>query len=377
MPEDLESQWYAWGQRHSLRACASGGIFPNVYIRGAGDKVEFSWGNANFSGYPNNLYFTVPSGTTLLSRNYVSPVLKDFVSAATRELSLKNSVSERINALETTISSIECSDEKYIEWMIPAVCEQHIKFSELLALIKERMPDMEFSSGIPAPVLMFGSCSPNIQRIDIDKILNGIQITSAKDEFGDYASSIPFLSGEQPYMSGYSAAEDFLEKYPHGGDFIDIESILEHFSIKTMQENFLDGTIRGIALTGNKLAPTVSVNINNSHNRSDTGRRYTLAHEFCHLLHDRQYVSEVGIVSGPWAPMRVEQRADAFAAMLLMPIEYIKHLKGRTIEFADVQETATQLCVGKSALIEHLHNLGFMSMPERDALREQNSGRAA
>ena len=48
-----------------------------------------------------------------------------------------------------------------------------------------------------------------------------------------------------------------------------------------------------------------------------TRRRFTLAHELCHLIHDRGYGARLAIASGPWAPADVEQRANAFAAMLL------------------------------------------------------------
>ena len=48
-------------------------------------------------------------------------------------------------------------------------------------------------------------------------------------------------------------------------------------------------------------------------------RRFTLAHELCHLLVDRDKGARLAIVSGPWAPLDVERRANAFAAALLMP----------------------------------------------------------
>ena len=44
-----------------------------------------------------------------------------------------------------------------------------------------------------------------------------------------------------------------------------------------------------------------------------------IGHELCHLLHDRSFGSRLVIVSGPWAPRAIEQRANAFAAWLLMP----------------------------------------------------------
>jgi Zn-dependent peptidase ImmA (M78 family) len=86
-----------------------------------------------------------------------------------------------------------------------------------------------------------------------------------------------------------------------------------------------------------------------------------------------QYGREVGVVSGPWAPQRVEQRASAFVAMLLMPASRIENMidPDRDIEFDVVRDMAQTLRVGKTALIEHLHNIGAMTMLKRDAMREQ------
>lgn len=63
----------------------------------------------------------------------------------------------------------------------------------------------------------------------------------------------------------------------------------------------------------------ILVNLRNSANAHTFGRRFTLAHEFCHLLFDRDVGAHLAIASGPWAPHDVERRANAFAAMFLMP----------------------------------------------------------
>lgn len=52
---------------------------------------------------------------------------------------------------------------------------------------------------------------------------------------------------------------------------------------------------------------------------SPYAKRFSLAHEICHLLLDREYGDELAIASGPWAPVAIEQRANAFAAAFLMP----------------------------------------------------------
>ena len=128
-----------------------------------------------------------------------------------------------------------------------------------------------------------------------------------------------------------------------------------------------DGNLRGVALAGHNLAPLILVNQNSTYNRSDTGKRYTMAHELCHLLHDRQYGREVGIASGNWAPQYIEKRANAFAGMLLMPPELVDQYLSQygdefewTIEI--FESLKASLRVGPRALMEHLHNQGYIDL---------------
>ena len=47
----------------------------------------------------------------------------------------------------------------------------------------------------------------------------------------------------------------------------------------------------------------------------------TLAHELCHLLFDRSSAVPLSVLSGTWAPPRLERVANAFAAELLIPLK--------------------------------------------------------
>ena len=81
--------------------------------------------------------------------------------------------------------------------------------------------------------------------------------------------------------------------------------------------------------------------LNVDHPTYDTysGRRFTLAHELCHLLYDRSYGWQLAIASGPWAPRDLERRANAFAK------------------------------TSPTATIEHLGNLGFLDEADRQRIR--------
>ena len=97
----------------------------------------------------------------------------------------------------------------------------------------------------------------------------------------------------------------------------------------------------------------------------------TLAHELCHLLYDLEDDGRVGVVSNPWAPQAMERRANAFAAMLLMPREALRSVlprEPRDWSIDGLREAMATLGVGKSALTWHMYNLGLITSPsEREA----------
>ncbi len=101
------------------------------------------------------------------------------------------------------------------------------------------------------------------------------------------------------------------------------------------------------------------------------GVRFTLAHELCHILFDREKARSFVHASTPWAEPAVEQRANAFAAMLLMPLDRIdldqspKDIEALRLK---VNKLTKQLEVGRTALIHHLANLDEISASARELL---------
>jgi Zn-dependent peptidase ImmA (M78 family) len=77
--------------------------------------------------------------------------------------------------------------------------------------------------------------------------------------------------------------------------------------------------IDAVAVWGPRRGPSVLVNDEGAHNQSAGGRNATLAHEIDHLLIDRDGGLPLAEVVGGHVPVRLEQRARAFAAELLVP----------------------------------------------------------
>ncbi len=78
--------------------------------------------------------------------------------------------------------------------------------------------------------------------------------------------------------------------------------------------------IDAAAVWGVRRGPCILLNRNGSSRAStDNGYRTTLTHEICHLLVDRKRALPVAEVLGGQVARRAEQRANAFAAELLLP----------------------------------------------------------
>ena len=132
----------------------------------------------------------------------------------------------------------------------------------------------------------------------------------------------------------------------------------------------MNATIDGMAAFSPGMAPLVGVNLTGRFSSTPWGRRMTLAHELCHLLYDLSEDHKVGIVSSSWAPDLLEKRANAFAAMLMMPQEALKaSLPPNPHQWTaeDLGDAMRKLGVGRTALMNHLHNLGFIGYSEKEA----------
>ncbi|MBF0399791.1 MAG: ImmA/IrrE family metallo-endopeptidase [Magnetococcales bacterium] len=124
-----------------------------------------------------------------------------------------------------------------------------------------------------------------------------------------------------------------------------------------------------VEFAGHSVTPTILLNTAHPKNLQDEGRRFSIGHELCHILHDRFFGSEVAIASGPWAPANIEKRANAFSAMLLMPLDLINPLIRSLpcpLDTLDgIHSLAKQLRVGRRALVWHLYNLSKLDEAQR------------
>ena len=179
------------------------------------------------------------------------------------------------------------------------------------------------------------------------------------------------------WSQGYELAEALHERFQSqfvAEESVDIEKLVETLGVQVKDLNLSDTKVRGVSIAGPQHRPGIVVNLSYAANVYSPGRRFTLAHELCHLLFDQEEGSRLAIASGPWAPIDVERRANAFAAMLLMPTSLVQRAVSKLTEPLNtregVSEIADQLQVARSSMLNHLKNLGYIDEIDKQLIEE-------
>jgi Zn-dependent peptidase ImmA (M78 family) len=239
-----------------------------------------------------------------------------------------------------------------------------------------------FLKGSCHAALMFGTVSPTITQEDV--LLLSEKMVEFSQHFFDGEDLIE-KRGHQleidpdvpPWIQGYELAEQFfsysdLREALSESVSVDIEKIIKDLNIRIDTIRLSDDGIRAVALAGKGMISSILLNLTNESNNWNSGKRFTLAHELSHLLIDRSYGQKVAIASGPWAPHSIEKRANAFAAMLLMPREKLDKVMGAAllsdVKLSDARKISGIFGVGIRSVIDHLHNCGYLDAYHRQRL---------
>lgn len=373
----------AWYHRHALRSAAEGGLVPDLFIRRLLDDIELSWSAEAPLFAPDGFTFISQPGVARLSVDEVAGPLWEVLGwAASQPPALDEGDHASWHALADKIDHIpslgsESLDRAYVEGRILELVRASLERIGRAELIEESVtPHKPYVSEMSPAVAMFGGVSPRLGVGDVDRLCG---LLAARAGGGDGVALRDFVSAKGnaplgvPHEDGYSLADDFLETLGLPGDheFIDVRRIASDLGIEVLEEALETDTIRGVALAGQGFSPTVLLNTTSPFNLNEFGRRYTLAHELCHVLHDRSRARRVAHVSGPWVAPGIERRANAFAAYLLMPRVLVT--QGWRSSFVTsrgaFEAFANRLQVNETALIEHLYNLRLIDDLARERLR--------
>ena len=402
--ERWEEQWQRWWLRHCLLACREGGLFPNVIVRRWQDLVEISWGEDRLAGCPAHFQFGLEPGYARLEPDEVARTLHEALSDASRHLISQKPDSPRFQRLAQDIENLANSSHRRRLELLAGVRADDGEPDARGVTLESRFPSdlsREISNAIlgaeksqlvihgsSQAALMFGSVSPTIQEEDT-------RLLAAKlvDLFSPSGDSVRLKqmcrneplpgSDENAWRQGYDLADSILEalSMPTAADeWIDVEAIYDKLDIKIEEIELQDASIRAVAIAGPKHQPAVLINRKHTF-PEPVRRRFTLAHELCHILHDRSYGAQLAMASGPWAPMDIEQRANAFAAMLLMPESLVavvvKALDEPISTERSIWAVANSLRTSFTSTLDHLCNLGYLDNETRQCVRERVDANSA
>ena len=394
--------WQNWWARHAIRMASEGGLFPDVILRRFRDSVEVSWGPAPTAGMPQHFSFLKSEkGAARLTPRQVAEPLHDVMFSASEYLLSLKPDAHRIEALCEALRMLKSAVDPgpRLMWLAGLGVDEHsvwMGWQRARRLLDKVAEDARRAmlDVLQAPLvidgschaaLMFGSLAPDVTEEDIEHIaLKMVSLYSPEGESETTRAmcrSAPVEeSHSRPWSQGYELAEKLhKELYQRFAmrfvkdDSVDIHEMVDHLEITVGDIALSDDKIRGISVVGPQHRAGIFVNSRHSANAHAFGNRFTLAHELCHVLFDREAGSRLAIASGPWAPRDVERRANAFAAMLLMPYDLVRRAVSTITTRLDtkdgIRQVASRLQTGFLPALHHLANLEFIDAAAHQRLK--------
>ncbi len=390
----LEAQ-FEWQQRHELRAAREGGVFPDTRFRRVQDRIEVSWTAAPVSG-AEELQFLATEGTEYEDPLAVAEPMYEVLSSSADWLHRQLPASQRYKQLVANVGDLLLPErnQERVAWLA-GLGATRSRMIERWASVQKRIESLGKPRAVAAVLgtkpaadlavggscqaaLLFGSTSPTISERDVKELASMLLDTyeqSPVDGLAEFVIDEPIDATRPPWQHGYDLAEELLDNL--GTELADsdasLEAWLRDWHVQVGEISLDDPGVRAVAFASDHHAPTIMMNRNHWSASVPTARRFTLAHELCHLLHDRSYGACLAMASGAWAPRAIEKRANAFAAWLLMPPDRVQRAAAWAKHPLDthegIKEISAELRVSKDALVEHLHNLGFINEDDRVDLR--------
>lgn len=374
----------AWAARHGWRAAAEGGLLPDLYIRRFLDSIELSWTDTPPLFAPDGFRFVSRAGYAACTIDEVAGPLWEVMNffadggigrARPADQSRFGTLTARMAAIRG-LTVLDFAQARIAPPVLAAVTATLGNRCDTLLYSERVANDVPAIAAFSPAVAMYGGLAANIGTDDV-VILSRIALDAQhRGETPALARLVRDAGGvprRAPPLEGQELAENLLEdlELDSGNGPVDLVSLLDRLGIAVIEEALATDSIRGVALAGQGMGPTIIINTTSFFNDTVEGRRFTLAHELCHILYDRGQGRRVGISSGPWAPASVEKRANAFAAMLLMPRDRVIDAFNEDYSYPDaVIRAAEYLAVTRRALTEHLFNIYLISESDRERLRD-------
>lgn len=372
-----------WWKRHALHSADSSALYPDIFFRRVSDNIEISWLDRQPEFPPTGFELDLRPGAALLPVEDVAKPLWDFLQWAVGsarpvtdgDQKQVDDLRLRLTALhETTAAEFEATrvaNETLHTILEKVQAESHWKPN------RKALTTPPVVTELDAPALMFGGLNVNIGERDVRVLFNvlvqhrdGIE----SHKLNALASSPSIYEYIQPYTHGYELAYQTREALgiDHYATYVDIEKILSDLGVTIRDETLQTNSVRGVAIAGVGFSPSILVNKSSGFNENKRGRRFTLAHELCHILFDRSSARRLSHISGPWASARVEKRANAFAAMFLATPHALEKASTPGDLRTRIKQLSEEFEIGTRALLEHMRNLDLLNDDELLRMTDRN-----
>ncbi len=376
-PDDFVDSRDDFVAAHSMRAAAAGAAMPNVWLSRDGGIVSVAWGDS----MDGAIFFTLSRGEADVPAVDFAEAVREFVEwvlalleercpdEASSDIELLSSWLESFTSVEgaetALLAETGLSRERSQRIARMAGIEQ-AAVSELFQLDSQW-----FTGGTLADVrrssiaVAFRCASPTVTDVELvsirRQILEAASNARALVALSDMAKGVPRPpESTHDYVRGYRLARGLRQVLENVSGVLDVESLLDGLGVDIVELVLSDTEIDGGCVCDADHGPLVFVNPSSRKASTAWGRRMVLAHELCHLLFDRGTAVSLGVMSGPWAPPRIERTANAFAIELLLPLAGVTETVGpawENTEDAQVEALMNKYGLGITAVTRHLQNL--------------------
>jgi Zn-dependent peptidase ImmA (M78 family) len=388
---------FEWWREHGLGAALPDYRIPDLHIRRMDDDVELSWDDSEWRSVPSGIILSEHRGAALIEAARVGHLLHEWCSAvvvACRKIPQCNA--GFLDTLEETLQGLSAPARALQRLQLVAgmpslerAARRMLEFAgipdgDVLRAIASMLgfPSASTEPGLVVPVtvpaLLFRASAPTLTEADLDQLL--ALVPRHREEL-----VAPFTWRSQTFcpldpmaatQSGYDLALNVRTSLGLG----ETEALVGERDLEKILLPKLGILVKDVALTDSRTEgasaylpgawPIVAINTAGRFSGKRWGRRMTLAHELCHLLHDGPADGGVGIVSNPWAPSLVERRANAFAAhMLAPPAALVSRLTPDPAHWTadDLGDVMRDLGIGAHTLVRQLQNMRWITEPEAGA----------
>jgi len=313
---EYEERVFEYKESHDLSRAFSGVYIPEVYFHRRGNTMIIDAGL-------NNVHIDINEAKSFLTE------LGDFVCSRIDNLKDKRAILVILNW--KNIKREEKSENK----IISSLGFRETLVKELMADVDDWYEFFEVSNDLPETEILVAARM--LRPVDSAKIISRLIAkirelpANQLDRLNKIHQGFSNLKKERffdrpPYEQAYEIAATFRTQF-RIIDYFDVEKFLKEFGVVIQDEDFEAFDIDAISCWGRHHGPAILINTGAVRAGSvPGGRRSTLAHELCHLIFDRGSMLPVAEVLGGDAPYQIEQRAEAFAAEVLLPRSQAKSM---------------------------------------------------